>query len=70
MGGTAAVADFNGDGKLDFVVATAAHDVKIFIGDGSGAFVSVLTMCSGIFDCGNPDYGPRRRLLVYRRKYA
>src|SRR5438552_14091600 len=41
MGGTAAVADFNGDGKLDFVVATAAHDVKIFIGDGSGAFVSV-----------------------------
>src|SRR5215469_15277816 len=31
-----AMADFNGDGKLD--VATAGSDVAVYLGDGRGAF--------------------------------
>ena len=35
-----ALADFDGDGKLDAAVASSARAVRVFLGDGAGAFGS------------------------------
>jgi hypothetical protein len=48
-----AVADVNGDGKLDFVVANAGGSVSILLGNGDGTFRTPATYSTG----GNlPDY--------------
>lgn len=44
-----AVADFNGDGKLDFAVANAGDgDVSIFLGKGDGSFEPPRSYAAGI----------------------
>lgn len=48
-----AVADVNGDDKLDFVVANAGGSVSILLGNGDGTFETPVTYSTG----GNlPDY--------------
>jgi hypothetical protein len=38
-----ATGDFNGDGKLDFVIETGVYDVAVFLGNGDGTFQSPVT---------------------------
>ena len=49
------VADFNGDGKPDLAVADPfSNDVKIYLGNGGGAFTAVASPFSGITNFNQP----------------
>ena len=44
----AVVADFNGDGKRDFVVANlGSNNLSLFIGNGNGTFQSAINHATG-----------------------
>ncbi|NYF54053.1 beta strand repeat-containing protein, partial [Tunturiibacter gelidoferens] len=43
-----ALGDFNGDGKLDIAVASAANKVNILLGTGTGTFTTGTTLTAGL----------------------